>query len=77
VADQEFKPRCGECGQRVGTSAFGRDHKFSCGISWWPNARYPLPKRKPRLSIEQPERARWPEVAHAKRNKQYRHPRST
>jgi hypothetical protein len=72
-----YKPRCGECGTRVGTSAFGRDHKFSCGLSWWPNARFPLAKRNPGLAIRNPDRARWPEVAHAKRAKQYRHPRST
>lgn len=69
-------PRCGECGQRVGTSAPGRAHKFSCGLPYWSNSRYPLSKRNPGLSLRHPERARWPEVTHAKRNQQYRHPRS-
>lgn len=72
-----IKSRCGECGQRAGTSAFGRDHKFSCGLLWDSSSWHPLPKRNPGLAIRRPDRARWPEVAHAKRTQQYRHPRST
>jgi hypothetical protein len=72
-----FKPRCGECGQRVGTSAPGREHKFSCGLLWSPNPRHPLGKRNQGLALRHPERAHWPEIAHAKRTQQYRHPRST
>lgn len=71
---QTITPRCGECGQRVGTSAPGREHKFSCGALWTPW--FPLRKRNPGLSLRRPERAHWPEVAHAKRTQQYRHPRS-
>lgn len=72
-----FTPRCGECRREVGTSAPHRDHKFSCDLWIYLNPRFPLPRRVPGLSLRHPGRARWPEVAHAKRNQQYRHPRST
>lgn len=70
---QAYVPRCAYC--TVGTVyAF---HKFSCGIEFRSLLQYPLPKRNPGLAIRNPARARWPEVAHAKRTQQYRHPRST
>jgi hypothetical protein len=73
TAPKTFKPKCAGCRLPADTPF----HKFSCGLAWFGNPRYPLHKRKPGLSIDQPDRAHWPEVAHAKRTKQYRHPRST
>lgn len=72
-----FTPRCAECADRVGTSAPHREHKFSCNTWMYGNPRFPLTKRNPGLSLRDPDRALWPEVAHAKRTQQYRHPRST
>ena len=73
AAPEGFTPTCAGCRLPAWTPY----HKFSCGLASFSNPRYPLAKRNPGLAIRQPDRARWPEVAHAKRNQQYRHPRST
>lgn len=92
VPEPWFVARCASCSLRVGTAvplaalwaANARDgfyvqvstgHKMGCSIhNAWGNS---LPRRDPGRSIRRPDRALWPEVLHARRTKQYRHPRST
>lgn len=50
-------------------------HKFSCPSGYGFNEYAKLTKRDPGRSLRRPERAHWPEAAHAKRATQYRRPK--